>query len=367
MSDAPGLDLRLALQRTDFDLNLSLSLPSEGVTVLFGPSGSGKTTVLRCVAGLERAEGRVAIGPEIWQDSMQGRWVPTCARDLGYVFQEASLFEHMNVRENLEFGLKRVKKPSAQRALDSAITLLGIGHLLSRKTQSLSGGERQRIAIARALATQPKILLLDEPLASLDIARRYEILPWLERMHQELNIPILYVTHSMEELTRLADHVVLLDRGRVVTEGSISRVLSDPVFASRAGGEAGAVLNGVIAEHDHVHYLTGIDVSGARLWVRNQDLSIGARVRLHIHANDVSLAISEPKDSSIQNVLSGVIEAIHDDTHPASCLITLKHHDQRLLARITRKAVAGLSLVIGAPVWVEIKAVALSERPRLDG
>lgn len=361
MNTHSDIDVNIDLSRGDFRLMMNLSLPGEGVTVFFGPSGSGKTTVLRCLAGLDRAHGRVVIGNQTWQDSAQHIWVPTFARDLGYVFQEASLFEHMNVRENLRYGVDRVKKPFADRALDVAVTLLGIGHLLDRATQGLSGGERQRVAIARALATQPRILLLDEPLASLDIARRQEILPWLERMHQELRIPILYVTHSMEELTRLADHVVLLERGQVCAQGPVTQVLSNAVFASAAGGEAGAVLSGVIREHDSRFHLSCVDLNGSRLWVPHRDLSVGAQVRLHIRANDVSLSTREPEHSSIQNILPGVIEAIYDDNHPASCLIAIRHFDQSLLARITRKAISTIGLEVGMPVWAQVKSVALTK------
>jgi molybdate transport system ATP-binding protein len=360
MTLASKLHVTLALERGDFGLNVNLELPGAGATVLFGPSGSGKTTVLRCVAGLERAKGRVTIGNESWQDSTQDQWVPTFAREVGYVFQEPSLFEHMNVRANLQFGIRRVNKPDAKPALESAITLLGISHLLGRSPQSLSGGERQRVAIARALATQPKILLLDEPLASLDIARRHEIIPWLERMHYELRIPMLYVTHSMEELTRLADHVVLLDRGKVKVQGPISQVLFNPVFAAAVGGEAGTVLSGFIKEHDQAFHLTCIDLHGSSLWVPERNLAVGSKVRVYIHANDISLATHKPDNSSIQNVIAGVVEAIHEDTHPATCLVTICSHEQRFLSRITRKALDRLSLEIGLPVWMQIKSVALT-------
>lgn len=361
MSHRSRLLIQLELKREDFQLLVDLPLPDQGVTVLFGPSGSGKTSILRCVAGLDRAQGRVVIGDETWQDSAQSQWVDTCHRDLGYVFQEASLFEHMNVRSNLRFGMDRVKKPGSAVALESAISLLGIGHLLDRSTQNLSGGERQRVAIARALATQPKILLLDEPLASLDIARRHEILPWLERMHRELRIPILYVTHTMEELTRLADYVVLLDRGKVKVQGAISQVLSNPIFASSVGGEAGVVLGGEVKEHDPTFHLTRIDLGGAPLWITHRDLAIGSQVRVHVHANDVSLSIREPQGSSIQNVFLGVIESIHDDFHPASCLVGVRLVCHTLLARITQKAATGLQLEVGTKVWAQVKSVALAE------
>lgn len=360
MTNAQALRLALSLQRQSFALEVDLSLPASGITVLFGPSGSGKTTILRCVAGLERAQGRVMVGDTVWQDDAHPKWTPAWQRDLGYVFQEASLFDHLSVQANLVYGLKRTNKPGGEAALKAATALLGIEHLAERDTTSLSGGERQRVAIARALATQPKILLLDEPLASLDSARRQEILPWLERLHNELSIPVLYVTHSMDELTRLADHVVLLDSGRVKIEGTVSQVLSDAVFASHAGSEAGAVLAGSVAEHDSTYHLTCIDVCGARLWVRQKELALGTSVRVHIHASDVSLALAEPRDSSIQNKICGVIESINEDTHPASCLVGIRYQDQHLLARVTRKALVTLGLKIGTVVWAQIKSVALA-------
>lgn len=357
-----SLLIQLELKRRDFQLLVNLRLPGEGITVLFGPSGSGKTSILRCVAGLERAQGRVVIDGQTWQDSETNQWVATCQRDLGYVFQEASLFEHLNVRANLRFGVDRVGKPHGQRALDEAIALLGIGHLLNRSTQSLSGGERQRVAIARALATQPKLLLLDEPLSSLDIARRHEILPWLEQMHEALRIPMLYVTHTMEELTQLADYVVLLEHGQAVVQGPITQVLGDTTFASRVGGEAGVVLTGVIKAHDENYHLTCIALNELSLWVRRRTVETGSHVRIHIHANDVSLSIKEPIGSSIQNVFPGQIVAIDNDFHPASCLVTVQHQNQKLLARVTRKAAVNLELAIGQQIWAQVKSVALVER-----
>ena len=360
MTSPHSLRRALSLNKPDFSLELDLELPGKGITVLFGPSGSGKTTVLRCVDGLERAKGCVSVVQQVWQDDATAQWIPTWKRNLGYVFQEASLFEHLSVRNNLSYGIKRTGKSGGQAALNVAIELLGIERLADRDTSSLSGGERQRVAIARALATQPQLLLLDEPLASLDIARRQEILPWLERLHTELSIPVLYVTHSMEELTRLADYVILLNNGQVSAQGAIANVLSDSAFALELGSDAGAVLTGRVAEHDDRYHLTGIDVSGARLWVRQKDLVIGNTVRVHIHASDVSLALTEPRDSSIQNKIFGVIESIDDDVHPASCLVTIRHQEQRLLARVTRKALANLELRTGAVVWAQIKSVALA-------
>ena len=360
MNRPASLEVKLFLSRRDFKLEVDLVLPAEGITVLFGPSGSGKTTLLRCVAGLEQAEGRVQVHHVTWLDSDHNLMVPTWKRDLGYVFQEASLFEHMNVRANLRYGIARTRQAGAEQALTAAVDLLGIAHLLDRSVQSLSGGERQRIAIARALATQPRILLLDEPLASLDAARRKDVIPWLERLHHELKIPLLYVTHSMEELTRLADHVVCLESGKVKVHGPMGDVLSNPEFAASVGMEAGAILHGVVDEKDDRFHLSGIDINGARLWLPQVDLSIGSHVRVHVHASDVSLTKTEPHESTIQNKLSVIIESVHDDVHPARCLVRVRHLQQHLLVRVTRKALATLEIGVGSSVWAQIKSVALA-------
>ncbi len=355
-----ALRLRLSLAREGFCLDIDLALPSSGITVLFGPSGSGKTTLLRCVAGLEQPRGYIAIGSRIWLDSESGQMLPTWSRDLGYVFQEASLFEHLDVRDNLLYGVRRSRKPGSEQALADALDLLGIAHLLDRDVVSLSGGERQRIAIARALATQPGVLLLDEPLASLDIARRQEILPWLERLHLELRIPVLYVTHSMDELARLADHVVLLSEGRVRVHGPVEDVLCNPVFAAAAGGEAGAMLRGVVTAVDEEFHLLRIDVDGDTLWMKQHNLPAGSSVRMHVHANHVSLARDKPTNSSIQNCLHGLVESISDDAHPGQAIVRVRCTRQLLLARVTRRALTELELAAGSPVWLQIKSAALA-------
>lgn len=360
--------IELSLERSDFELDVELELPGQGITVLFGPSGSGKTTVLRCVAGLERGRGRIRIGEQVWQDTAGGVHVPTWQRDLGYVFQEASLFAHLNVKQNLEFGmkrgikrgLKRNNKPDTSEALSEAIELLGIGHLLKRASGGLSGGERQRVAIARALALRPSLLLLDEPLASLDQARREEILPWLERLHANLRMPVLYVTHAMQELTRLADHVVLLDTGRVKLDGATDRVLSDAAFSAGIGAQAGTVLQATVAGDDETFHLTQLVLPGGQLWVAQQSLQKDSQVRVHVHANDVSLAVNEPTDTSIQNRLAGVITAISADAHPAHRLVTVNCGSQALLARVTARALQDMQLEIGCGVWCQIKSVALA-------
>jgi molybdate transport system ATP-binding protein len=218
---------RLQLQRGDFGLDISLSLPATGITALWGPSGSGKTTVLRALAGLERAAGHVALNNEYWQDDSKGLFVPTHQRALGYVIQEAALFPHLDVLDNLRYGQRRAAKNTLSTDLDQSIALLELAPLLKRRTGSLSGGERQRVAIARALASRPRLLLMDEPLAALDAARKADILPYLERLHRSLSLPVIYVSHAFDEVTRLADHVVVMDQGRALRSGSIREVFSN--------------------------------------------------------------------------------------------------------------------------------------------
>lgn len=360
MTTVGALRIQVSLQRQRFSLDVDLTLPGQGITVLFGPSGSGKTSVLRCVAGLEHPTGRVIVGSEVWQDSTTHWFQPTWRRDLGYVFQEASLFEHLTVHKNLVYGVSRVARDQGPQALSAAIDLLGIGHLLDRRPCTLSGGERQRVAIARALATQPKILLLDEPLSSLDLARRQEVLPWLDQLHQALQIPVLYVTHAMEELTRLADHVVLMHEGKSTLHGPVSDLLSDVQFARRVGLDAGSVLSGQVEAHEAEVHLTRIRVRDVSLWVRQMDLAPGSPVRLHIRANDVSLALGEPQDSSIQNRVQGIVESIVEDTHPAHCLVSVRCNGGLILSRVTLKAVKAFDLTAGRSVWCQIKSVALS-------
>ena len=359
MKHAPALHLALSLLRPDFALEVDLHLPAQGITVLFGPSGSGKTTLLRCVAGLEQATGVVSLAGDVWQDSRRKVFKPTWQREIGYVFQEASLFEHMDVRKNLEFGLRRVPRSANRHSLDAAVELLGIGHLLARSVASLSGGERQRVAIARSLATQPKLLLLDEPLASLDIARRREVLPWLERLHAELRIPILYVTHSVDELARLADHVVMLENGSAKACGPVMESMASQDVATAIGDEAGIVASGTIVARDDGDHMAQIRFDGGTVWGRDQGLGIGQSVRLRILARDVSLSLSAQDVSTIQNRLQGLIESIGIDAHPSQALVRVRCGDAVILSRVTHRALKQLGLKAGSPVWCQVKSVAL--------
>jgi molybdate transport system ATP-binding protein len=355
-----ALQIRLTLPRADFALQVDLQLPARGITVLFGASGSGKTSLLRCVAGLERAQqAHVAIAGEVWQDDATGLFLPTHRRALGYVFQEASLFEHLDVQGNLDYGVRRARAPQARQQLQVAIELLGIAELLRRRPAQLSGGERQRVAIARALATAPRVLLLDEPMAALDLARRLEIMPWLERLRDELSIPMLYVTHSADELARLADHLVVLARGQVQAVGPVQQVLASLQSPVVVGEDAGVLLQGQIAERDGDWQLARVAFEGGELWVRDRDIPVGQTVRLRVLARDVSLTTTEPHHTSIQNHLPGRIDSIAPDAHPSQVLVRVRCGEAVLLARITRRAQALLHLQLGSIVWVQVKSVAV--------
>lgn len=355
-----GLHVACRLPLADFVLEADLTLPGRGVTALFGPSGSGKTTLLRCVAGLARAAGRVEINGECWQDDGRRIFLPTHRRALGYVFQEASLFAHLSVRANLEFGLKRI--PAAERRVgwDAALALLGIEHLLERGTEGLSGGERQRVAIARALLSSPRLLLMDEPLAALDAKRKHEILPYLERLHDELAIPVLYVSHSPDEVARLADHLVLLEQGRVLASGPTRDLLTRLDLPLALDEDAAVRIDAAVLSHDDAYHLTCLGFAGGHIHVTRKALAVGAAARIKIQARDVSIALAGDNNrSSIVNRLPARILGFGDAAHPAQCLVRLEVAGAPLLARITRLSRDQLGLVEGMSVVAQIKSVAL--------
>ncbi|WP_095168484.1 molybdenum ABC transporter ATP-binding protein [Pseudomonas sp. Irchel 3H3] len=360
MSDA--IHVRLQLHYPDFSLDVDLDLPGRGVTALYGHSGSGKTTCLRCIAGLERAEqGFVQINDEVWQDSHNQRFVPPHKRALGYVFQEASLFPHLSVLANLEFGWRRI--PRAQRRVDMAhaTELLGIGHLLDRHPQHLSGGERQRVGIARALLTSPRLLLMDEPLAALDSQRKSEILPYLERLHDELEIPVLYVSHSQDEVARLADHIVLLSAGKALASGPVGETLARLDLPLALGDDAGVVIDGQVTDYNLDYQLLTLQLPNSQLSVRvaHLPLALGKQLRFKVQARDVSLSLHAGEQSSILNRLpvTVVSEIAADNT--AHVLVRLDVAGTPLLARITRFSRDHLQLHPGQALWAQIKAVAV--------
>ncbi|MDR2164622.1 MAG: molybdenum ABC transporter ATP-binding protein [Zoogloeaceae bacterium] len=355
------MEARFRLDYPGFSLDLDLCLPERGVTALFGPSGSGKTTVLRCVAGLERApDGFLSVAGDVWQDETRGRFLPTYKRPLGLVFQEASLFPHLSVRENLEYGMKRAGNKDRE-GFDAGIDLLGIRPLLGRDPERLSGGERQRVAIARALLTRPRLLLMDEPLAALDMKRKLEILPYLEKLRDELDIPVLYVSHALDEVARLADYLALMENGRVVASGPLIETLARADLPTALADDAGVIIEATIAAHE-ADGLTRLEFPGGRLYVSRRGKPPGSRVRCRIHASDVSIALTARDDTSILNALPATVTAIAAATMPGHTLAQLRLAGENaplLLARITERSRAMLKLAPGREVVAQVKSVAL--------
>lgn len=354
-----GIRLRLAVRHPGFALDLDLALPGRGITALFGPSGSGKTSCLRAIAGLDRvADGFIAIDGEVWQDENRRLFVPAHRRAIGYVFQEPSLFAHLSVRGNLDYGFRRAGKP---RAVDGAgiVDMLGIGALLDRRPDALSGGERQRVAIARALLSQPQLLLLDEPLASLDAARKAEILPYLARLHDTLAMPALYVSHALDEVAQLADHLVLLGGQHGAQSGPLPEMLARLDLATAFADDPGVVIDTTVGAHDDLDHLSRLDFSGGAIFVARRPEAVGQPLRYRIHARDVSLTLARPEATSILNLLPARVVAMTDTETPAHVLVRLQAGDTPLLARISRRSWNALQLAPGRAVWVQIKSAAL--------
>jgi molybdate transport system ATP-binding protein len=356
--NAHGIRAQFRLQLDNFALDAGFAAPAVGVTAVFGPSGSGKTTLLRCIAGLERAAGTLHVNGETWQDG--AKFLPVHKRPLGYVFQEASLFPHLSVRANLEYGLKRVLPSERKVALEQVAEWLGLERLIERGDPAkLSGGERQRIAIGRALLTSPRILLMDEPLSALDTGSKRDILPYLERLHRELNIPVLYVSHALDEVARLADHLVLLEQGRMIASGAVQETLARLDLPTAHLDDAGAVIEAAVAGHDEKYHLTQLDFPGGQLWVGRTDQPFGSRVRARVLARDVSIATREPQGTSINNVLKARIDEIRDEG-PDKVIVRMTVGDaDMLLSRITRRSRDHLGLAAGMAVYAQVKTVAL--------
>lgn len=359
----PRIRATLRLDRGDFRLAVDLDLPGRGTTALFGPSGAGKTTCLRLLAGLDRGAGSVHVLGDDWQDDARGLFVPPHRRACGYVFQEPALLAHLSVGGNLAYARRR--RRGAQR-FDPAdvLRLLGVGSLLARRPEQLSGGERKRVAIAQALLVEPRVLLMDEPLAGIDRARKDEIVPYLERLRDELAIPIVYVTHSLDEVVRLASHVVLLAAGAVTASGTAEAILARLDAASFAGDDAAALIEAVVASHDEAYGLTRLVFPGGALWAPRVDRPIGAAVRVRALARDVSLALAPVGPSSILNVLAArVVELGEHGAHQVHVRLALGAVDDTgetaLVARITRRSLEALELRPGVRVYAMIKSVAL--------
>ncbi|GAC1346940.1 MAG: molybdenum ABC transporter ATP-binding protein [Acetobacteraceae bacterium] len=346
-----------------FRLAAAFVAPLRGVTALFGPSGSGKTTVLAAVAGLLRPDGgRVALGERVLFDAARGVFVAPERRRFGVVFQESRLFPHLSVASNLRYGLRRAPAGEAGPGFEEVVDLLGIETLLARRPLALSGGERQRVALGRALLARPLLLLLDEPLAALDQARRAEVLPFLARVRDRFALPMLYVTHALDEVDRLADALVLMQAGQVVASGTpeaLSLRTDLPMLAERR--DAGAVLACIVEAHDPARGLTRLVFRGGALLVPLQVGEPGTALRVRVRARDVSLATSAPVGVSVQNVLTGVLEAIAPGG-AFDVMVRVAVGETRLLSRVTRDTVGRLGLAPGQAVWAMVKSVTLGDR-----
>jgi len=352
-----SVEIRLNVRQEAFSLDVDLQLPSPGISCVFGPSGSGKTTLLRALAGLDRHPGgTLTVDGVAWQSKRE--FVPTHRRAVGYVFQEASLFEHLDVRRNLEYGLRRVAGGQRKVSLDQAVELLDIGRLMQRRPATLSGGERQRVSIARALAVSPRLLLMDEPLAAIDVARKQEILPYLETLHRELAIPVVYVTHSPEEVGRLADHVVLLEAGRASASGDVHELFTRLDLPLALGAEAATIIEATVRGHDDRYHLTHLEFSGGEFVVTRQRLAVGEPVRVRLAARDVSLTLERHHGTSILNILPAVVDGVsHQDESQVT--VRLLTGAVPLLARITHKSAEELGIEPGKRLFAQVKGIAL--------
>lgn len=354
-----GIQARFQTGFPGFRLDVDLALPGSGFSVLFGPSGCGKTTLLRCIAGLHRASGRLRVNGELWQDDRH--FLPVHRRALGYVFQETSLFAHRSVRGNLEYGWRRVPRRQRRIEFDQVVDWLGLGELIDRNPAGLSGGQRQRVAIARALLASPELLLMDEPLAALDVDSRRGILPYLEGLRDELDMPVIYVTHSPDTVARLADRLVIIENGRVLANGPVGETLARLDLPIHRSLEAGVALTAEIIERDRQWQLARARFDGGSLCLRDDARPLGSRIRLRIMARDVSLSLVEPEHTSILNVLPAVVSELAGHDHPSQVLVKLHVGATPLLARVTARSANALGLAAGKSVWAQVKSVAVVE------
>lgn len=353
-----SLSLSLKGKLHQFDLDVDLTLPATGVTALFGPSGCGKTTLLRCIAGLEQLNGKVSLNGSMWQD--EGTFIPPHRRAIGYVFQEASLFPHLTVLGNLSYGMP---DKSNHNKLEVTAQMLGLEDLLDRWPVNLSGGERQRVAIGRALLSEPEILLMDEPLSALDKASKEAIIPYLEQLHDQLEIPVVYVSHDHREVERLADHLVLMDQGRILASGNLDSLLTDSRFSPARSREASSILTARVDRIDPEVHVTEFMLNSCRLLVPGAIGQPGQSYRIRIAASDVSLAREKPSQTTIMNVLPAQILAIHElEASQFNILCQLDDTgSDKLLARISLRSMRLFNFQAGDNIFVQIKGVSMVE------
>lgn len=357
------IHVNVQLSYDDFSLDVKCDIDATGVTVIFGRSGSGKTTLLRCLAGLEKPDhGQISVNGVDWVNDKV--FVPPHRRPIGYVFQEASLFSHLDVNGNLQFAQRRASKDSVPTegltlSFGEVVRLCGVLNLLSRKPQQLSGGERQRVAIARALLIQPKVLLMDEPLASLDELGKRDLLSLIECLKREVKIPILYVTHSVNEVVRIADEVLVLDRGQVQSQGNVDTVFNQEMSCLDDGNH-GSLVEAIVSEKDKAWHMVNVTFPGGSLCLRDLNFELGQTLRILIPAKDVSITLAKHDDSSILNILSAEILSIADiDGAPDAALVQLMVGDTLFRAQVTQRSVAHLGLSEGQSVWIQIKAMSI--------
>ena len=358
-SDDRQLSVRYQLSRADFSLDVNIEIASQGITGVFGSSGAGKTTLLRCMAGLEQPDaGRLVVNGSVWEDSDTGVNRAIHERRIGYVFQEARLFRHLDVSQNLRYGEKRLAKQDSQVEFDHVVELLGLASLLQRSPATLSGGEAQRVAIGRALLRGPELILMDEPLASIDAARRDEVLPFIERLHVDVGLPIIYVSHSIEEMCRICDQLAVMDGGRILVDGDLQSVLLQTEVPMLSGREAGAVINAKVEEFESSDNLTRVATSSSQLWVQGNNGLPAAELRLRVRANDVSLCLQRPQKTSILNVLEATVVRIQEEAS-GSMLVHVRAGTDDLLARVTRRSCVELLLEPGTAVFAQVKSIAV--------
>jgi molybdate transport system ATP-binding protein len=354
------LKVNVLKRREGFTLDATFEAPTPGVVALFGPSGCGKTTTIDIISGLLRADqARIELDGTVLEDTAARVHVAPEARRIGYVFQEGRLFPHMSVLSNLRYGMTRARRYGGQGVdLEQIASLLGLERLLDRRPHQLSGGEKQRVSLGRALLSQPRMLLLDEPLAALDAARRDEVLPYLERLRDNFSIPMVYVSHQFDEVLRLATHVVLLDAGRVLAQGSLSEICLLPVLRALVGPDSvGAVLDGVVTHVDATAGMAALNVGHGKLNVSARDVNVGDRLRVQLLARDIILATEAPRALSVRNELQGTVVTLTEDEDDA-LLVTVDVGGANLLSRVTRAAASALGLRTGLAVWVLVKAIA---------
>lgn len=372
MTSPRDIEICVKLDRTDFTLDVDINIPAEGLTVLFGQSGSGKTTLLRCIAGLEKSSvSNITIADSSWSDTHKS--LPSYQRDIGFVFQESSLLPHLDVRGNLRFAQKRAHRTSTTKSINNSVSrkpineeqvveVFDLASLLHKKTHQLSGGERQRVAIARALLIQPSVLLLDEPLASLDYKRKQEILPYFEKLKDLCEIPIIYVSHSMDEVSRLADHVVILEHGRSLASGKAVDVFSDIHTPVKLQQDSGVILQGVIAERDEQWHLCRFEFTGNHgldcgIWLNDNQQEIGSMARLRVLAKDVSITLEKQECTSILNRIPVVISEMAPDGDSMT-LVKLAAGESAIIARLSNRSIHELGLAPNQSVWAQIKGAA---------